>query len=161
MAAPAASTYVGPAGVKLGDGFKTLVIFANDTDIDLWMDEVTPPGWEGDDPVETTTQDNDVLRTFAPGSLAMIPDATFTCLYDPAVYDQVKVIINDPTTITYIFPNHDTYALYGYLRSFVPSGLKRGDRAEATVTITFTNADPTTCQEELPVYTAGSGTGGC
>lgn len=163
MAAPSPSTYVGPSAtsVKLGDGFKCLIVFANDTDIALWMDEITPPAWEGDEPVETTTQDNNVLRTYSPGSLSRIPDATFTCLYDPAVYDQIREIINDPTTVTYIFPNHDTYALYGYLRMFVPDALSRGNRAQATATITFTNQDPSTCEEELPVYTAGSGTGGC
>lgn len=161
MAAPSATARQDPSGVKLGDGFKTLVTFANDSNIALWEDEINPPGWEGDEPVETTTMQNDVLRTYSPGSLARIPDATFTCLYDPGVYDAVKEIINDPTTITYRFPNQDTYALYGYLRAFVPDALSRGNRAQATVTITFTNQDPTTCEEELPVYTAGAGTGGC
>lgn len=161
MAAPTPATWQAPTGVKLGDGFKTLISFTNDLDIALWADEITPPGWEGDEPVETTTMANDVLRTYSPGSLARIPDATYTALYDPAVYDQVMAIINDPTTITYRFPNQDTYALYGYLRSFVPDALSRGNRAQATVTVTFTNQDPTTCEEELPVYTAGTGTGGC
>ena len=161
MAAPSATARQDPSGVFLGDGYKTLVTFANDPNIALWEDEVAAPGWEGDEPVETTNQHNDVLRTYSPGSLSRIPDATFTCQYDPAVYDAVKDIINDPTTITYRFPNQDTYALYGYLRSFIPDNLSRGNRPQATVTITFTNQDPTTCAEELPVYVAGSGTGGC
>lgn len=161
MTAPVAAQRQNPVAAKLGDGFQTLVTLSGDTNIDLWEKSITPPGIEADEPVDTTTQINTTWRTKSPRGLLTLTDMTFTCLYNPGVLSQILAIINDPITITVEFPNHDTWAFYGALRSFVPGPLEDGTPPEATVTIFATNQDPTTCAEEGPVYAAGSGTGGC
>lgn len=161
MAAPSAATRLSPGGTKLGDGFRTLVTLSSDTNIELWEKSVTPPGIQGDDPTDTTTMQNTTWRTKSPRGLATLTDMTFTAQYDPVIYQSIIAILLDNITITIQFPDHSTLAFYGFVQSFIPGELVEGTPPEATITIVPTNQDPTTCDEEGPVYTAGAGTGAC
>lgn len=161
MTAPSPTARQSPVGVMLADGFQSLVTCALDPNIDLWEKEVTPPGIEADEFNDVSTQQNVQWRTKGTRRLLTLTDMTFTAQYDPVVYNQIRSIAGRNTTWTVMFPDHSTLAFYGALKSFMPSGLSDGGIPEATVTITPTNLDPTTCDEEGPVYTAGGGTGAC
>lgn len=158
MTAPAPSTRVTPNGRRLGDGYQTLVTLAADTAIDLWEKSVKPPGVQGEDALDTSNQHNVRWRTKSPRRLITLTDFTFTAFYDPGVYVSILDVINVRTTVTVLFPDGSTLAFYGFLKSFEPDNLEDGTQPTATVTIVPTNQDPTTCSEEGPVYTAGTGT---
>lgn len=161
MTAPAATVRQTPSGTMMTDGYQTLVTCALDPDIALYEKEVTPPGIEADEFQDVTTQQNVRWRTKSTRQLLTLTDMTFTAQYDPAVYNQIRTIAGRNTTWTVEFPDHSTIAFYGALKSFIPGGLSDGGIPEATVTITPTNLDPTTCTEEGYVYASGGGTGAC
>ena len=158
MAAPTPSARIAPTGRKLGDGYQTLVAVASDTNMSFWENSITPPGLMADPPVDTTSMLNTRYHTFSPGTLITMTEFQMTGFYDPALYSSIVTIINVPTTITVHFPDGSSVCFYGYVKDFKPNALERGKPPDATITVQPTNQDPTTCNEEDPVYTAGSGT---
>ena len=158
MAAPVATLRQDPTGIKLDDGYRTLVTFATDPDICFWEKEVTPPGLDGGDAVETFTMHNDRWRTMAPRALITMTEFELTCAYDPAIYTAALALVNVKTTVTVQFPDGSTLAFYGYLRTFEPDALSEGEQPEATITVQPTNADPQTGAEEGPVLVSVAGT---
>lgn len=160
MTAPSPSARVAPDGIDLKSGYGAKYTFAADTDVSLWEVEVTPPGFDGGEPIDTTTHHNATYVTKAPQSLIEVTDGAMRCGYDPAVYDQIIALINVETTITCTFPDGSTDAAYGYLRSFKPSSLAaRGNKyPDAEVVIVITNYDNTAKAEAGPVLTSVAGT---
>ncbi len=158
MAAPVATTRQTPAGIKLADGYQSLITFANDPDISIWEKSITPPAVDGGDTIEQTTMHNSVWRTMKPRALATLADSTFTGAYDPDIYDEILAILNQEDTVTVTFPDGSTLAFFGYLRLFTPNELTEGEQPDAVVTITPTNIDPATQNEEGPVMTETVGT---
>ncbi len=158
MTAPSASARSTPSGRRLGDGYQTLVAFAADTNIEFWEKSVTPPGIDGGESIDTTTQHNTTWRTKSPSRLKTLTEFSMTAFYDPVVYTSIVALINVRTTVTVHFPDGSSLAFYGYLKSFQPDALEEGTMPTATVTVVPTNQDPTTCTEESPVYVAGTGT---
>jgi hypothetical protein len=158
MAAPTPGTRTDPVGIKIDDGFSTLISFAADPDVSFWEKTVTPPGIDGGDAIETETMHNDVWRTRVSRSLKTLTDAETTVAYDPAVFTQIVALCNVETTITIHFSDGSTYCFYGYLRTFEPGEISEGEQPEATVTITPTNYDPVNHVEAGPVLTSVAGT---
>lgn len=158
MAAPSASARVDPSGIKLKDGYSSLITFARDTNAALWEKTVTPPGVDGGDAIEQTTMHNDDWRTFAPRSLKTLTEHTFTAAYDPVFYTDVLSLVNFEDTITVTFPDGSTLAFFGYLKMFEPGELVEGEQPEATVTIVPTNWDSANDVEAAPVMTSVAGT---
>jgi hypothetical protein len=158
MAAPSPTPRVDPGGIKLDDGYRSLVTIAADTDISLWEIGVTPPGMDGGDPIDTTTMHNDTYRTMASRALKTLTEFTFRFAYDPAVYTQLETNINVETTITITYPDGSTLAFYGFLRSAEFDELVEGTRPEGTATITPTNFDPTNKVEAAPALASVAGT---
>jgi len=157
MAAPTPTARVDPTGIRLTDGYRTLVTLAADTNVRLWERSITPPGLEGGDPIDTTTMHNDRWRSMAPRALITMTEFQMECGYDPKAYDELLALLNVETTITVLFPDTSTLAFYGFMRNFQPGALEEGTFPTATVTIVPTNADPTTGAEEAPVlYSAES-----
>lgn len=152
MAAPVATARVTPTANKPADGFKALITIALDPDIEFWETSITPPGYDGGDPVDTTTQHNNTVRTKAPRDLIDMTDMTSVGLFNPTIYTSIRAVINKPTTITILWPDLSTLAFYGFVRVFAPGDLTEGGRMEGTITVTITNQDPATGAEELPVY---------
>jgi hypothetical protein len=158
MAAPTPTTRVSPTGIKLKDGYQTLVTIALDTNIEFWEKAVTPPGMDGMDKIDQTTMHNIRWRTCAPRSLVTLTDAPMTVAYDPQVYTSVLAVLNVETTITERFPDGSTLAYYGFLQKFEPQELTEGAQPEATITIVPTNFDPVNKVEAAPVLTSVAGT---
>lgn len=147
-----------PVGVRLDDGFSTLIAFAADPDISLWEKTVKPPGLDGGEAVQTSTMHNVTYRTTAPRQLKTLTPCTMTVAYDPQVYDQIISLINVETTITCHFADGSTLDFYGFLQNFEPGECAEGAQPEATCTITPTNVVPGTSTEASFNYKTASGT---
>ena len=158
MAAPTLTARQDPTGIKLVNGWKSLYAFARVPAINLWEMDPTPPGWEGGDAIDTTTQHNDILRTKSARGLLEMTDGSFSAAYDPLCYTQIRSLINQEGSITQHFPDGSTLTFYGYLKSFIPGPLVEGEMPTADCTIICTNQDPDTYTEELPVYVDVVGT---
>lgn len=158
MAAPTPTTRVAPGGIKLDDGFSTVITIALDTDISFWEKTVQPAGIDGGDAIETSTMHNVTWRTMAPRSLKTLTEMSVTAAYDPDLYNQILECINVETTITVEFPDGSTLAFYGFVKSFEPADLSEGEFPEATITIVPTNFDPVNRVEAAPVLTSVAGT---
>lgn len=158
MAAPVPSARSTPGGIKLRDGFRSLITLASFPAIKFWEKQTKPPGLDGGEPIDTTTMHNLRWHTMSPRSLAKSTDGSTTVAYDPKVFDQILQALNDETTLTYSFRDGSTYACYGYLQKFDPSELKEGEMPEASITLVTTNWDPVNNVEADPVMTEVSGT---
>lgn len=156
--APTPTARQTPAGIKLDDGYQTLVTFAAVPTISFWEKTVTPPGLDGGDGIDTTTMWNSDWRTKSPRSLVTMTDFTMTAAYDPNLYNSILSLLNRETTVTVTFPDGSTLAFYGFLKSFEPDSLSEGEQPVCTITVVPTNQDPTTGAEQAPVLTSVSGT---
>lgn len=158
MTAPTPTARATPGGRKLGDGFPITITFSLDPDLEIHEKEITPAGLEGDDLLDTSNQHNSQYRTKSPRSLITMTDCTITCYYDPVAMTSIEAMINKPQTITETMPDGSTICYYGVIKSFMRGAMSEGTVPTATITVVPTNQDPTTCTEEGPVYTPGTGT---
>ena len=158
MAAPTPGTRLEPIGERLKRGYRILINIQGDENINFWEMTVKPPGLDGGPPIDTTTQWNDVYRTMVPEALVTMTDMTFKAAYDPEVYDSVVATINKERIITVPFPDTSSICFYGFLQKFEPSDASEKEMPTSSVTITPTNQDPNTGDEEPPVYTPPTGT---
>lgn len=158
MAAPVPTARGTPSGIKLDDGFRTLVTFATNPTIGFWEKAVTPPGLDGGTEIDTTTMHNITYRTNAPRQLKRMTPFSMRAAYDPLVYTTMLSLINVETTVTVRFPDGSTLAFYGFLMNFQPDQLVEGTQPEATLTVVPTNQDPVTGAEEAAVLTNVAGT---
>lgn len=158
MANPVTTARVAPTGKRLLDGYKCVVAFARDSNVNLWEMEVQPAGLDGGDKIDTTTMHNARWRTAAARSLITSTDGSFKCAYDPAVATEILNLLNEPGSITYHYPDGSTMDVWGYLKSFEPDALVEGSMPSATVSICHTNTDPSDHSEAGPVITSVAGT---
>ncbi len=158
MTAPTNTPRMAPVGVRLTDGFSTTIAFAADDNVSFWEATVQAPGLDGGDPIETTTMHNTTWRQMNARSLITLMPITVTAAYDPFVYDQIIALINVEGAVSIAFPDGDTLDFFGFLQTFEPDALEEGTMPEASLTITPTNTDPVTGDEETPVLTATTGT---
>ena len=152
MTAPAATARTTPTGTMLENGYQSLIAFSTDPDCDIWEKSVQPPGIDGGDSIDITTQHNTTWKTKAAQALADMSDGQITGGYDPKALSQILALCNTSQVITVHFPDGSTWAFFGYLKSFVPNGNENGVMPEATCTFVVTNTDPATGEEEAPVY---------
>lgn len=141
MTAPSPTTRVTPNGIKLDDGYRTLITFARAPDIAFWEKTVKPPGLDGGDPINTTTMWNTRWRTMKTRQLITMSEGTAKVAYDPKLYTTILSILNQPDTVTYRFPDGSTVAVYAALQKFEPDDLEEGSQPEATITILMMNQD--------------------
>lgn len=158
MAAPSATARQDPTGIRMDDGYRTLITFSADPDVQLWEKSVKPPGLEGGEPIDTTTMHNDTLRTASPRALKTMTAGSIKCAYDPILFTSILALINVEQTITVTFPDTTTLAFYGFVKSFSPEDLQEGDQPMASVEFVPTNQDPTTGAEETFVLVNATGT---
>lgn len=137
------------------DGFGIQVAFAgHNFSLTIDPDSITPPGLEGGDPIDTSTQSNVKFRTKHPKSLIEVTNPRFRAFYDPAALSAIHAAINDNVAITFTYPNTGagTLVVQGFLKTFNPSEFKEGEppTAECEIEITNENSDG---EETDPVYT--------
>lgn len=158
MTAPVAGARLDPAGIKLDDGYRTLLACAANPDVSFWEKTVKPPGLDGGDEIDTTTMHNDTWRTRAPRALVTMTEASMTAAYDPNIYNDILSVLNVETTWTVHFPDGSTLAFYGFLKNFETNELSEGEQPTASITVVPTNQDPVTGAEEAPVLVSAAGT---
>jgi len=162
MADPSTITPVAPDGIDLKDGYQTLIGFGEDTNISLWIKEVTPPGVEGGEPIDTTTMHNSTYITKIAQALIDLEPVSAVVGYDPDAYDECIAICNkddsSDSSFTIQFPDGSTLDCWGYLRSFKAQRLARGTYPLADIVLVPTNWDPVNRLEAGPVMTEVAGT---
>jgi hypothetical protein len=158
VAAPVPTARQDPAGIKMDNGYRTLVTFASRPTAEFWEISVTPPGISGGDEIDTTTMHNDTYRTKSPRTLKELTPFTMTAQWDPILYTAMLALINVETTVTVRFPDTSTLAFYGFLKSFTPGEFVEGEPPTVDLEVVPTNQDPTSGDEEAPVLTNVPGT---
>lgn len=156
MAAPTEQTRVTPSGRPMQEGYQALITFEADPDVQLWETEVTPPGFDGGDPIEQTTMHNLVYHTDAPQSLIRVTPASFVAAYLWTSYSQVRALINVETTINVTLSTGHWVAFFGWLRTFEPNGLAIGGRPLANCEVHVSSWDPVNNVEAGPAYGTSS-----
>jgi hypothetical protein len=120
---------------------------------------VKPPGFDGGEPIKTTTMHNQVVHTKAPQVLIDVTPVSGVCTYDPKSLADIRAQINVNQSITTWYPDYSAVAFWGYLQKFEPTDNSDTTQPEANFTIIPTNADLSQV-EQLPLYFAAVGTSG-
>lgn len=157
MAAPTTTSRVVPSAIKLKDGFKTTLTPKRNPDIKFYEKQVTPPGLDFGDPIDTTTMLNVEWRTKWASALKDMSPVEAKVGYDPAVYEEIEEVggINDEWTIR--LSDGSTIAFWGILTKFMPDALVEKTFPEASITIVPTNEDNDGA-EQGPVFSFVAGT---
>lgn len=141
------------------EGFRSLVTFSLDRNLAIWEISNKPPGVDGGDAIDITTQHNVTWHTMAPRTLLKLEPVTITCAYDPDAYSKIIThLVNVNGQITFLYPDGSTLAFWGWLQKFEPSELKEGEFPQASVTITPSNYDDANHVEAAPVLVPHAGT---
>ena len=138
---------------RMEDGFSTKITFADDTLVQFWEKEVTPPGVVGGGTIETSSMLNTTWRTMHPKALKSLSEVSLVVAYDSAVYTEIITMINSIQLITITFPDGSTLAFYGWIDEFTPNASVEGEQPTASVTIQPSN-QTAALVETAPVYTA-------
>ena len=162
MAAPTHTSRINPsvgegADIPLQDGHATLVTLGANADIAIWEKTVTPPGYDGGDPIDLTTMHNIVYRTSGPRALVTMTDITMTGLYDPIMYTEILARVNQEDTITVTFADGTQVSFFGFVQSFTPQDHAEGTPPEAQILIHPTNWDYENDVEAGPLVTEVAG----
>ncbi len=138
---------------RLDDGFATLIEFAEDSDVQMWEKEVTPPGVSGGGENDTSTMRNTTWRTKSPKGLISLSEASLVVAYDPAVYDEIIAMVNTNQQITITFADDSTLVFWGWIDEFTPGAAVEGEQPTAELTIIPSNQNASGT-ETAPVYSA-------
>lgn len=117
--------------------------------VTLLETEVTPQGYEGDEKIEQTTNANVKFRSFEPGDLAEKTDISGTCAFDTAALADLKAARGAKATITITFKTGATVADKGWLRTFTPTGMSRGNMPLANFTVELEGEDAAGTDNEV------------
>jgi hypothetical protein len=98
-------------------------------------------GLDGGDPIDNTCLTNTAYITKQPQALMEVPDVPFTADYHPEDLALLTAEINKNQQLTLNFPDVGTLTFWGYLRSFTPNQVGRGEAWRANGVIVVTNLD--------------------
>lgn len=115
----------------------TISLIAGGQSWNLFAIELTPPAWDGGDPIDITTLSNAEFFTKMAPTLKNIGEMSFSAHYDPSIFAAAP--INKEGTLTITVPNWGSLTLQGYLRSLTPSALTVGDAAKMDGVFEVTN----------------------
>lgn len=138
------------AGLRIDDGFQTIVDFlGNGDDLSLpsawtakfYEKEITPPGFDGGGPNDTTNMRNIKRRTKAPKKLISMTEMTFTAMYNSEVFDptEVEARLNIIQVCRITNADGSQTGFWGYLDKFAPGPVIEGTTPTATLTVICTN----------------------
>ena len=158
MAAPTLTARTPPSGIKLREGFSTVVAFSRNPSINLFERSTQPPSVDNGEPIDNTTQFNTTWRTMRPRTLISSGPHTFKFLYDPACYDEIVALCGKEGSITEHLPDGSTLSYFGYLQKAEFDELEEGKEPSGTATIMATHYDPENHVEAGPVLVSVAGT---
>jgi hypothetical protein len=159
MANPTPTTRQTPSGRPLKDGFQVLTTFGNNPQLAIWEKRTKPPGLDGGDKIDQTTQHNARFRTYAPRALVEVTDGTVKCAYKASSYDALQNLIGQEVAITQEYCDGSQLVFWGCVKSFDADDQEEGKQPEATISYYATNWDPVNNVEAGPVYIGPTGTG--
>lgn len=130
--------------IRLDDGQSVAISFSLFPDIKIWEIEVQPPGYDGGEPIDTTTLRSTSKRTVRPRALTSTTRSACTFAYAVSALEDIQDMINIEQIITITYPPDADLAeesFPGFMKSFIPTGLSEGNRPTASVEIVCTNQD--------------------
>jgi hypothetical protein len=143
MAAPTHTTIGTPAGIRLKDGHRTVMVFNRLPAFSIWETEVTPPMVSVGDSIDLTTmrEVGYVIREFQ--TLLDSGEFDYTGAWDPGMYDQARTsLVGKNGSCTLWLPDLSYIDFYGGIRELKPQAMSRGKMPLVTATVTVTNYDP-------------------
>ncbi len=159
MGAPTPTARQTPTGgVAQREGFHAHITLGNAPSIAFWEKDAQPPGVEGGEPIDQTTQFNTAVRTRFPRVLHDFDPINVNAAYSPVVYSDIVAQINVNQVITVSFPDTMTICFWGYLRSFKPAALAEGQQPMCSIVIVPTNLDNSYVEQVPVLSTAIPGT---
>jgi hypothetical protein len=165
MAAPAATVRTDPGGIMMENGYRTLITHSLDPDLSIWEIEVGSAGLDGGEPIDTTTQHNDVYRTRSPRALISYEPFDVKFAYEAGVQkSQLETLINkkrsgiNASVITETLPDGSTLAYYGFFQKVSFDPKVEGELPTGTLTVVPTNFDPVNRVEAGPTLVEVEGT---
>ncbi len=160
MASPTTVARVAPTGKKVKEGQGASIAFSRRPGINFWEVTIKPPGQDGGEAVEQTSQLNTTYQQFAARVLSKSTECTVNASYDPDAVNEIKNYLLNATSgsFTIHFPDGSTLDVWGYLQKYEFEDFKMGEQPRITLTIMPTNTDPSTGAEAGPVLTSVSGT---
>lgn len=136
----------------MDDGFSTIIALANLPSVKLYEKDVTPPGFSGGGPIDTTTMRNTNWRAMAPKALKTLSPLSATVAYATEAYNEILGQINVKQVFTVTFPDNSTVSFYGWIDEFTPGAHTEGEQPTASMTVQPANTDDAG-DESAPVYT--------
>ncbi len=156
MAAPTPTARGTPTGIKLRDGYVSLLTCSLLPTASFFEKTNTPPKMGGVTMIDQTTMWNLDVETAWPGGLWKTGDGKVVAAYDPNLANQILSMIRIPQVITQTWADGSTIAWYGVLIDAEFGTNERNKQPEVTLTFGSTNMD-TTYTEQRPVITSVSG----
>lgn len=98
---------------------------------------LTPPAWDGGDPIDITLLANTLYKTKMAPTLKDIGSVSFSAEYDPGKV--LNAPINQNGLIVITIPHWGTLSFYGYIKSLTPEELQVGNRATCSGELVVTN----------------------
>lgn len=130
---------------RLKDGFPTIVNFpgaaTNFPGLTVFEKTVTPPGYSGGGPNDTTTMRNLQFRTKQPKKLITLTKLEFTAAYDTQAYTDIFEALNFNQVVEVVFPDGATLSFWGWIDEFKPNEIKEGEQPTAACVIECSNQD--------------------
>jgi hypothetical protein len=160
MAAPTPTVRLAPAAgnILIPEGFKALITLSNKPNIGFWEQSVKPPSIDGGDGLDITNQHNTLWHTVLPRKLLKRGPVVCRVMYDPDVIADIVAQMNVNQTLTWLYPDGSTEAMFGFMNKWEPGELKVDETPMADVTFTPSMYDPVNKVEAAPVLTAVVGT---
>lgn len=158
MTPPAPTARVNPTGVRLKNGYRTLITMSGNASIGLWEKTIGLPGLDGGDAIDITNMHSVTWREMAVRSLMTLTEFQFTAAFKPSSYIDLMAQINVEQAFTIHLPLGYRLVFYAALRVVEFSAMTEGEAPEATCTVTPTNVDPITGGSEPPVLLTTAGT---
>lgn len=163
--APTPTARQDPGGIMLENGYQALITHSLDPDLSIWEIEVGSAGIDGGEPIDTTTQHNDVYRTRAPRALKSYEPFDVKFAYEAGVQkSQIESLINlrrsgaTAAVVTETMPDGTTLCYYAYYQKVVFDPKVEGELPTGTLTVVPTNFDPINRVEAGPVLAEVEGT---
>jgi hypothetical protein len=114
---------------------------------------ITPPGWDGGGPIDTTSMANNALRTRISKALITMTEMPFTVQYDPILVISLIPFINLNQQISILFPDDSIVTFWGWFNDWKPGENKVDELPVAACSVVPSNQD-NNLVEQLPTYLA-------
>jgi len=123
------------------DGYNCRISLVNQG-ITVYEKNVTPPGVEGGDPINITTNDNGDFQSFAPRSRKQKTPAQSEVTYNDTDLDALEAAVDQSDDILRVWPDDSTKLESGWLRSSIPNQTQEGEQPTTNLTFEYQGEAP-------------------